>query len=127
MRCSRLIVQEGEESATKKDVVITEAEQTIAEAASDDEEDDGILSPSKPSHLEFGKSTVKAEDLILMKKLGYFGKDDDELIRFVGHEVIPEPRDDEFVVFKSFRAGLRFPLYEMIGDVLKNFKYTFIN
>jgi hypothetical protein len=62
-----------------------------------------------------------------MKKLGYFGKDDDELIRFVGHEVIPEPRDDEFVVFKSFRAGLRFPLYEMIGDVLKNFKYTFIN
>jgi hypothetical protein len=59
MRCSRLIVQEGEESATKKDVVITEAEQTIAEAASDDEEDDGILSPSKPSHLEFGKSTVR--------------------------------------------------------------------
>jgi hypothetical protein len=24
------------------------------------------LSPSKPSHIEFGKSTVKAEDLVLM-------------------------------------------------------------
>jgi hypothetical protein len=62
-----------------------------------------------------------------MKKLGYFGKDDDELIRFAGHEVIPEPRDDEVVVFKSFRARLRFPLYEMIDDVLKILKSTFIN
>jgi hypothetical protein len=58
----------------KKDGVIVEAEQTFVEAASDVEEDDGILSPSKPSHIEFGKSTVKAEDLILIKKLGYFGK-----------------------------------------------------
>ncbi|KAL5654340.1 hypothetical protein ACJX0J_033659, partial [Zea mays] len=47
------------------------SDDAIAETASDDEEDDGILSPSKPSHIEFGKST----------KLGYFGKNDDELIR----------------------------------------------
>jgi hypothetical protein len=26
-----------------------------------------------------------------MKKLGYFGKNDDELLRFAGDEVIPEP------------------------------------
>jgi hypothetical protein len=38
-------------------------------------------------------------------------------------EVVPEPRNDEVVVFKSlFRAGLRFPLYEMIGEVLKKFE-----
>jgi hypothetical protein len=38
-------------------------------------------------------------------------------------EVIPEPKDDEGVVFKSFfRAGLRSPLYEMIGEVLKKFE-----
>jgi hypothetical protein len=81
------------------------------------------LSPSKPSHIEFGKSTVKAEDLVLMKKLRYFGKNDDELIRFAGDEVVPEPRDDEVVVYKSFfRVGLRFPLYEMIGEVLKKFE-----
>jgi hypothetical protein len=67
MKCSGLVVQEGEE-------VIPEKDDAIAEAASDDEEDDHILSPSKPSHIEFGKSNVKAEYLVLMKKLGYFGK-----------------------------------------------------
>jgi hypothetical protein len=45
------------------------------------------------------------------------------LIRFTRDEIVPEPRDDEVVVFKSFfRAGLRFPLYEMIGEVLKKFE-----
>ena len=33
------------------------------------------------------------------------------------------PKVDEVVLFKSFfRAGLQFPLKEMIGEVLKNFK-----
>jgi hypothetical protein len=42
------------------------------------------------------------------------------LIRFAGDEVVPEPRDDEVIVFKSFfKSGLRFPLYEMIGEVLE--------
>jgi hypothetical protein len=64
-----------------------------------------------------------AKDLVLMKKLGYFGKNDDELIRFVGDEVILEPKDDEVVIFKSFFCvGLRFPLYEMICKVLKKFE-----
>jgi hypothetical protein len=123
MRRSRLVVQEGERAIPEKNDVIAKAEHIIAEAISDDEEDDGILSPSKPSHIEFGKSTVKAEDLILMKKLGYSGKNDDELIRFTGDKIVPEPRDDEVVVFKSFfRVGLRFPLYEMISEVLKKFE-----
>jgi hypothetical protein len=61
---------------------------------------------------------VKSDDLVLMKKLGYVGKNDDDLVRFAGDEIIPEPKDDEVVVFKSFfRAGLRFPLYEMITEV----------
>jgi hypothetical protein len=119
MRRYGLVVQEAEGSVLKKDVV-------IAEATSDDEEDDGILSPSKPSHIEFGKSTVKPEYLILMKKLGYFGKNDDKLIRFARDEVILKPRDDEVVVFKSFfRARLRLSLYEMIGEVLKKFEIIF--
>jgi hypothetical protein len=38
-------------------------------------------------------------------------------------EVIPEPKEDEVIVFKSFfRAGLQFPLYDMIGEVLKRFE-----
>jgi hypothetical protein len=110
MKRSRLAVQE----------VISEKDDAIVEAASDDDEDDGILSPSKPRHIEFGKSIMKAEDLVLMKKLGYFGKNDDELLRFAGDKIIPEPRDDQVVVFKSFfRVGLRLPLYEIISGVLK--------
>jgi hypothetical protein len=94
-----------------------------AKADSENEDDDGILSPRKPSHVEFGKSTFKAEDLVLLKKLGYFGENDDKLVWFAEEEVIPEPRDDEVVFFKSFfRAGLRFLLYEMIGEVLKKFE-----
>jgi hypothetical protein len=37
-----------------------------------------------------------------MKKLGYFGKNNEKLIRFAGDEIIPEPKDDEVVGFKSF-------------------------
>jgi hypothetical protein len=55
--------------------------------------------------------------------MGYFRKNDDELIRFARDEMFPELRDDEVIVFKSFfRARLRFPLYEMIGEVLKEFE-----
>jgi hypothetical protein len=116
MRRSGLVVQEE---------TIAEGEQTVAEAESDNEseDDDSILCPTKPNHVEFGRSTIKAEDLILMRKLGYFGENDDELVRFAGEETILEPKEDEVVVFKSFfRAGLRFPLFEMIGEVLKKFE-----
>ena len=59
----------------------------------------------------------------MIKKLGYFGEDEGKLIRFAGEEVIPELKEDEVVVFRSFfRTGLRFPLYDMIGEVLKRFE-----
>jgi hypothetical protein len=122
MRRSGLVVQEG---VVAEGTSATEAEQAMTEVESDNEceDDDSIMCPTKPSPVEFGKSTVKAEDLIVMKKLGYFGENDDELVRFAGEEIIPEPKEDEVVVFKSFfRAGLRFPLYEMIGEVLKKFE-----
>jgi hypothetical protein len=98
MRRSRLVVQE---ETIAKDVADAEAEQTTVEAESDNEseDDDNILCPNKPSHIEFGKSKVKADDLVLMKKLGYFGENDDELVRFAGEETIPEPKEDEVVVF----------------------------
>jgi hypothetical protein len=58
-----------------------------------------------------------------MKKLDYFVNNDDELIRFAGDEIVPESKNDEVIVFKSFFcAGLRFPLYEMISEVLKKFE-----
>jgi hypothetical protein len=118
MRRSGLVITE---KAVSEDEA-AEVEHIAAQDESDDEaeEDYSILSPSKPSHIEFRKSTVTAEDMIKMKKLGYFGEVESKLVRFAGEEVVPEPKDDEVVVFKSFfRAGLRFPLHEMIGEVLK--------
>jgi hypothetical protein len=96
----------------------------VAEGGSENEseEDNSILSPMKPSHIEFGKSIVIADNMVMMKKLGYFGEVESNLVRFTGEEVVSQPREDEVVVFKSFRAGLRFPLHEMIGEVLKNFE-----
>jgi hypothetical protein len=81
------------------------------------------LIPSKPSHLDFEKSTVYEVDVPMMIKLGYFGEAERKLVHFVGEETTPTPKDDEVVVFKSFFiAGLWFPLNEMIGEVLKNFE-----
>jgi hypothetical protein len=73
--------------------------------------------------LDFEKYTVSEADMPMMMKLGYFGEGEKKLIRFSGEETTPAPKDDEVVVFKSFfRAGLRFPLNEMIGEVLDNFE-----
>jgi hypothetical protein len=74
MKRSGFVVQGEEGPFPEKDSANAKAENVIAEAGSDDEEDGGILSLSKTSHVEFGKSTMKAEDLVLLKKLGYFEK-----------------------------------------------------
>jgi hypothetical protein len=122
MKRSGLVVL-GE--VTDEGALNAEAGQTMVEGESDNEseEDNNILNPTKPSHLEFEKSTVTEDDMTMMKKLGYFGESESKLVRFAGEEVIPEPREDKVIVFKSFfRAGLRFPLNDMIGEVLKNFE-----
>jgi hypothetical protein len=122
MRQSGLVVPE---EPVAEGTSTAEAEQIAIGEGSDneDEEDYTILSPAKPSHLEFGKSSVTADELVMMKKLGYFGEAEGKFIRFAGEEVIPEPKDDEVIFFKSFfRAGLQFPLYDIIGEVLKNFE-----
>jgi hypothetical protein len=122
MRRSGLVASE---EAIAKGTFNAEAEQIVAEGGSENEseEDNSILSPMKPSHIEFGKSTVTTDNMAMMKKLGYFGEAESKLVRFAGEEVVQRPREDEVVVFMSFfRAGLWFPLHEMIGEVLKNFE-----
>jgi hypothetical protein len=92
----------------------------VEEVGSEDEYSCGV--PSKPSHLDFGKSTISEVDLPKMVKLGYFSEAKKELVRFGGEEITPKPEKNEVVVFKSFfKAGLRFPLNGMIADVLKKF------
>jgi hypothetical protein len=122
MMRSGLVVMEG---APDEGAPATEAEQADIEEGDIGEEeiDYNTAMPSKPSHLDFGKSTVSEADMAMMTKLGYFKEADKGLIRFGGEETIPKPENDEVVVSKSFfKAGLRFPLHEMIGDVLENFE-----
>jgi hypothetical protein len=122
MRQSGLVVIEG---TIDEGTSAAEAEQADIEEenADEEEEDNSILIPSKPSHLDFEKSTVSEADVPMMMKLGYFGEAERKLVRFAGEETTPTPKDDEVVVFKSFfRAGLWFPQNEMIEEVLKKFE-----
>jgi hypothetical protein len=121
MRRSGLIVTEG---AADKESPAAETEQVDIEEGDGNEGEidyDNIM-PSKPSHLDFGKSTVSEADMTMMTKLGYFRETEKGLVRFGGEETIPKLEDDEVVVFKSFfKAGLTFPLHGMIAEVLEKF------
>jgi hypothetical protein len=79
-------------------VPTTGAEQVDVEETNS-EDDYSSAVPSKPSHLDFGKSTVSEGDLPKMLKLGYFNEEKKELIRFGGEETTPKPGKDEIVVF----------------------------
>jgi hypothetical protein len=112
MRQSGLVVTEG---ASDEGAPAAEAEHAdIEEGDADEEEVDyNTVMPSKPSHLDFGKSTVFGADMPMMIKLGYFGEAEKRLIRFGGEETTPKPENDEVVVFRSFfKAGLRFLLHD---------------
>jgi hypothetical protein len=137
VRSTARVGSEGDETESTKTVPISEAmkrsglvtseEAPVAETEQADveeteSEDDYSAAPSKPSHLDFGKSTISEDDLPKMLKLGYFSEAKKELVRFGGEETTPKPEKDEVVVFKSFfKAGLRFPLNKMIADVLNKF------
>jgi hypothetical protein len=74
----------------------------------------------RPSHVVFGKSTVKQGQIEAMKGR-YFH--DISIVRARGESTVPLPEVDEVVVFKSFmKAGLRFPLHKMLVEVLKTFE-----
>jgi hypothetical protein len=149
VRSTARVEREGEETETSETVPISEAmqrsglvtsekipsedaEQAIAEAEEEDieetdpEDDYRIAMPSKPSHLDFGKSTVSKADLSKMVKSGFFTENQKKLLRFGGEETTPKPEKDEIVIFKSFlKAGLRFPLHGIIAEVLKRFGIYF--
>ena len=76
--------------------------------------------PWRPSHVIFGKSTVKKGHVEAMKGR-YFH--DVSIVRIGGENTIPLPEKDEVVVFRSFmKAGLRCPLHKMLVEVLKKFE-----
>jgi hypothetical protein len=138
VRSTARVNREGDETEATETVPISEAmkrsglvtleDAPAAEAAqadveeTDSEDDYSSAVPSKPSHLDFEKSTISEGDLPKIMRLGYFSEAKKELIRFGGEETTPKPGKDEVVVFKSFfKAGLRFPLNKTIDDVMKKF------
>ena len=143
VRSTAKVVREGDEAESSGTVPISEAMQrsglvtaeegpgaeanpTTAEEenidGTDSEDDYDIATPSKPNHLDFGKSTVSKADLAKMVKAGFFNEDQKKLLRFGGEESTPKPEKDEIVIFKSFlKAGLRFPLHGIIGNVLRRY------
>jgi hypothetical protein len=73
----------------------------------------------RPSHVVFGKSTIRQGQIEEMK-----GKyvHDVSIVRARGEDIVPLPEGDEVVVFRSFmKVGLRFSLHEMLVEFLKTF------
>ena len=124
MRRSGLVTTEENPTAeTEQTTAVVEEENT---EETDPEDDSHIAAPSKPSHLDFGKSTVSKADFPKMVKSGYFTENEKKLLRFGGEETTPKPEKDEIVIFKSFlKAGLRFPLNRIISGVLDQFGIYF--
>jgi hypothetical protein len=84
------------------------------------ENEDAEDQPWRPSHVVFGKSTVKQGQIEAMKGK-YFH--DISIVRAGGKSIVPLPEEEIVVVFKSFmKAGLRFPLHKMLVEVLKTFE-----
>ena len=69
MKRSGLVVSED---VSNEGAPAAKAEQVGAEE--DESEDDYSVVPSKPSHLEFGKSTISEGDMSKLIKLGYFSE-----------------------------------------------------
>jgi hypothetical protein len=92
MQRSRLVTSEGIPTAEKKQTV-ADTEQVAAEAEegdseeADSDDDYHIAIPSKPSHLDFGKSTVSKADFSKMVKSGYFSENEKKLLRFGGRKL----------------------------------------
>jgi hypothetical protein len=99
----------------------------ISEGSSDSESfdveswnEDAEDRPWRPSHVVFGKSTIKQGQIDAMRGR-YFH--DISIVRTGGENNVPLPEADEVVVYRSFmKAGLRFPLDKLLVEVLKTFE-----
>jgi hypothetical protein len=73
----------------------------------DTEGDSEDIRPMKPSHVIFGKSTIGADHIEVLKNMHYIN--DINLVHLGGEDTISEPRKDEMVMFLSFlNAGFSF-------------------
>jgi hypothetical protein len=93
---------------TSEKIPAEQAEQATAEAEEEDieetdpEDDYRIAMPSKPSHLDFGKSTVSKADLSKMVKSGFFNENQNKLLRFGGKRLPQSRRRMKLLFSKAF-------------------------
>jgi hypothetical protein len=93
-----------------------DSESFDAESGNEDAEDQ----PWRPSHVIFGKSTIKQGQIDAMRGR-YFC--DISIVRAGGENFVPLPEANEVVVYRSFmKAGLQFPLDKLLVEVLKTFE-----
>jgi hypothetical protein len=77
--------------------------------------------PWRPSHVVFGKSSIKQSHLVNMR--GRYFRDLSIVRANEGENTCPTPEENEVVIFRSFlKAGLRFPLSRFVVEVLKIFE-----
>lgn len=103
------------------DILSDLAEQSskVSEAFEFEEDDDKDQS-SKPSHVWFGKSTMKKEHIEVMKRLEYIS--DSDMIRLKGEDTTPLPEKNEMGAQRCFfKDGLQFLLHKMVVEVLKKY------
>jgi hypothetical protein len=112
---------------TNAEKIVHETLAGISEGSSDSEDFDAESEnegaedrPWRPSHVVFGKSTIKQGQIDVMRGR-YFR--DISIVRAGGENNVPLPEADEVVVYRSFmKAGLQFPLDKMLVVILKTFK-----
>jgi hypothetical protein len=76
------------------------------------ENEDAEDRPWRPSHVVFGKSTIKQGQIDAMRGR-YFC--DISIVRVGGENNVPLTEADEVVVYRSFmKVGLRFPLDNLL-------------
>jgi hypothetical protein len=94
----------------------SDSESFDVERWNEDDED----RPWRPSHVAFGKSTIK-QGWIDATRGRYFR--DISIVRAGGENNVPLLEADEVVVYRSFmKAGLQFPLGRLMVEVLKTFE-----
>jgi hypothetical protein len=84
------------------------------ESGGEDSEDQ----PWRPSHVVFGKSTIRQSHLDNMR--GRYFRDMSIVRDDNGDRIVPVPEENEVIIYRSFfKAGLRSPLSRFVVEVLK--------
>jgi hypothetical protein len=129
---------EGEHSPVPKEVVAREAEVSWPKATAtgsssggdfgdrsgdvtggQDEENGAIHSHESEQSYDFGPSTITVGRIRYLEALGYFIEGS---ARESGEEVVPDPADDEALMFEEFFAArLRMPPQPVLTDILLKF------